>query len=1163
MADGPNRRLAARPASSASTRPRSSSSTPALSSASRPASALSSLRPPSAASSTIRPSSSASIRPSSSAPLRPSSSASSRTLTSTLRPSSSASSVRPPSSTSRPTSRLSQRPRSRASSRLSARLLPLYQTLVTQTTGLEASRDAENFQTAVEFVARNLDQTTKPGVTSDMTAMEKHIRGHCQKARVNSNDTLANALNVAFGKLKSQADAGNDLDADMKTSRLPDHLQFLVLLSEPPTQKTLEYAEQCMEKHLHPKKPAAALTWQAILAEEPFEGQHWQGAYGLPPGSTVESWDTDSGGSTPSLSALDDSDDLEDEMLSLSGTSPQGVPPTEEAQEPRIPPRVTYSHRREVEDLQARQYWRSEWHTDASTSRPFDIGDASTLGPAIYRTSSREKNHPMIGVLEPKVIHEQDAVREVLMGLQGHNNMMLRWSDGGDQAYTFSPSLSHRLLHYSATLQESILAKYAEAATTLQYLRKFTTAVFASACRPIPRDPSTGPHFTSPRRRDTRTLEAFADAVDSQLREFDAWCAAREEEMCAAHAGVGPPLVVSLLNLQKSMQEAFSSKFAVVLQLLRSVAERALRLPGPATEVWTMPDAPLRIAPAALTALLLDSLIHAVHEAAMLGDRVTARALMGIFADAGEPLWAMVGRWMKDGMPCSEVHASSAHRAGALDAEFFVEDNELVLPDPDFWAEGFTLRDGRGDEDAAGSSAVPAFLAQAAEQILGAGKAIGLLRALGIAASFDRESERQWMARWPSLKTLLRSFTSAMDTSEGSTIPMGTTAESLSRMVYDELLPECTASQELLTRVLVDDCDLWPHLRAMEDLYLMQRGDAMSHYLDILFMRMDSGRAWNDFHFLNSAFRDVAEAGPHRWIDASLVRFSHRGSRDKSISRTVRAIDGLLIEYAVPFPLTYIFKPATMQVYSSIFSFILQIRRAKSVLERILVRDVLASSPHASSEFKAFYAMRSRLSWFVNTLLNFMATNVLHTQVLKFHEAFRQAKSLDDMIRIHEDHLAKIEGRCLLQRNRAIISILDMSLHFSDCFVAFAGDTTHDISRHSVVVTKRHRSRRQRRQSKNVIGFSQSLREISDSDDTDSDSADLDNENAPEPSFSMGASLISFAEESSLSRLETMSKELDALVRFTRRGVESLAGGTSEAASAFEMFAFSLEDWDG
>lgn len=128
---------------------------------------------------------------------------------------------------------------------------------------------------------------------------------------------------------------------------------------------------------------------------------------------------------------------------------------------------------------------------------------------------------------------------------------------------------------------------------------------------------------------------------------------------------------------------------------------------------------------------------------------------------------------------------------------------------------------------------------------------------------------------------------------------------------------------------------------------------------------MNSDQPWNDFHFLNSAFRDIVTLGSAKWIDPSLVRISYRGSKDRTISRTVRAIDGLMIEYAAPFPLSYIFGPSTMQVYSSIFSFILQIRRAKDTLEKILVRGTLASSTHIGNEMKALYAMRSKLSWFV------------------------------------------------------------------------------------------------------------------------------------------------------------------------------------------------------
>lgn len=133
---------------------------------------------------------------------------------------------------------------------------------------------------------------------------------------------------------------------------------------------------------------------------------------------------------------------------------------------------------------------------------------------------------------------------------------------------------------------------------------------------------------------------------------------------------------------------------------------------------------------------------------------------------------------------------------------------------------------------------------------------------------------------------------------------------------------------------------------------------------------MDSQHTWSDFHFLNTVFNDIvhanADADTKDWINASLVRFSYRGSREKeqSIGRTVRALDGLVLEYAVPFPLIYIFQPKILQLYNEIFVFLLQIRRAKSMLERILVRDEHGRSNRLREELKIFYAMRSRLSWF-------------------------------------------------------------------------------------------------------------------------------------------------------------------------------------------------------
>jgi gamma-tubulin complex component 5 len=134
---------------------------------------------------------------------------------------------------------------------------------------------------------------------------------------------------------------------------------------------------------------------------------------------------------------------------------------------------------------------------------------------------------------------------------------------------------------------------------------------------------------------------------------------------------------------------------------------------------------------------------------------------------------------------------------------------------------------------------------------------------------------------------------------------------------------------------------------------------------------MDSQQPWSDFHFLNTVFNDVvdsnANVGAKDWINPSLVRLSYKGGREKdqTIKRTVKAIDGLVLEYSVPFPLVYIFQPKDLKGYNEVFNFLLQIRRAKSILERILVRDVRGRSKRLKDELKVFYAMRSRMSWFI------------------------------------------------------------------------------------------------------------------------------------------------------------------------------------------------------
>lgn len=147
-----------------------------------------------------------------------------------------------------------------------------------------------------------------------------------------------------------------------------------------------------------------SISWKNILDEEPFEGQHWEGVYGLPPGSTVEGWETRSLDSTPPYSPLP-LDDLRDVSPS---PSPIESPPTvkvkpslgQDADSAHMATMSIFGHRQLVEDLQRRQYWRTEWQTDASLTSSLAVKNTSSIGMTFNRCTKYLADFPPYRTLD-------------------------------------------------------------------------------------------------------------------------------------------------------------------------------------------------------------------------------------------------------------------------------------------------------------------------------------------------------------------------------------------------------------------------------------------------------------------------------------------------------------------------------------------------------------------------------------------------------------------------------------------------------------------------------------------------------------------------------------------------------------------------------------------
>ncbi|THH11716.1 hypothetical protein EW145_g475 [Phellinidium pouzarii] len=1012
----------------------------------------------------------------------------------------------------RPVSRLSQRP----STRQSTRVAPLCQALVTQITGLYPDKDAD-YDVVLDLVIRRIDSITKQAGGLDMHTALIHLKRFSRKARIQSHSNLSEAFDICAEMLRVETEKRSDLDTEINAHRVPDHLQLLLLLSSPPSTSTLELADDVVERTSNTLSTSSALTWADILKEEPFEGQHWQGAYGMPPGSMAEQWEGEGSSDSSTLSPVSDSSSMDalSEVFSVFDTSASVDLSVRSITSP--PPRMRTSQystqeervaeslrlRNELETLQGQQYWRNSWHTDAEIERDFYLSEPSTLVSALAdRLSQMLPNSP-------------------------------------------------KLLHLTPSAQQSIFSDFADLATSLACLRRFSSLVLLDT-----------EELRSAQTNPSRTVEAFAEALELQIIQFEAWIAQREEMILRAHLQRGKSTVVSLLSLKKGIRDEFSDLFVELLSILRS------SFPGSAWLNRARILTHVRSSPSSFSSRLLDTFFDAIQSRQSFGDAISASVLMRIFLQTAEPVWRMLGRWLSDGIFMPEARISTSDHV-SLPAEFFIESNELSLTDPNFWKDGYGLRSQTLNESiSVRHSGVPAFLRALAESLLSAGKSIGLLRILDHSGSFERGDGPLSGAVWPSFEKFMSDLNVAAQPDKS--FPNSVfSAEDLSLLLSDHLLPICTSAGKALHEVLCVDCNFISHLHALESLFLLRKGDVMSDFCDLLFNAIDAKKMWTDFHFLNTAFRDAADSLKSQWIDTALVRLSYKHDKDSALYRSVRIFKGLVVQYTAPFPLIYIFDDRASRIYNAIFILLLQVRRAKAALDNILVRGSTANSMRSQDELKVFYATRNKFSWFVNTFLSFLSSYILHVEVEHFHDSLQAASSLDGVIKLHREHLDSLEKLCLLHEetstlHRALLSIFDMSIVFSDYFVAFAGDTTLNTSRISASHSRRHRSRRLRRERRNVVSYAH----VSSfqGDEYETSDSDLDESLTPQElaqdSFSFAASLTgSFEEEDIFSRNEKMARDLDALVRFIRREVERLASSITGMRS-FGVLAFSLQDWD-
>ena len=380
------------------------------------------------------------------------------------------------------------------------------------------------------------------------------------------------------------------------------------------------------------------------------------------------------------------------------------------------------------------------------------------------------------------------------------------------------------LLHLSPASFHSLLATFLSSLSSLARLDAFIKL--------------TSHRTSSSSLSPNPTTEAFAEAVAHALQTYRRWCVTQEQAILHP----SETTVISLLRLSHEVE-------------LRSTSLRKL-----VDAVETVSTANRH--PCQTTTALLDYLLAEGDLAFEVGDAVGAGQLQDVFLRAVEPLWRLLGDWVRKG------------RLGTgAPNDFFVQRNtEMELDDPDFFWDGFEVWRCEGGEGEDGRRrSVPRMLEGIAGEVLGCGKVVHVLRTLA--------PDQEWLddaMEWPSLAELLVGPThekassgmakndSALDPTEvvrqalfashvpilalvvrAAEPPSSTSFPPFSQSVKDAIAELCKplfrVVHQKLHRVFLDDCQLQYHITAIQGVFLMRKGWEIGSFLGGLFEKVRCG----------------------------------------------------------------------------------------------------------------------------------------------------------------------------------------------------------------------------------------------------------------------------------------------------------------------------------
>ncbi|GFS61118.1 gamma-tubulin complex component 5 [Trichonephila inaurata madagascariensis] len=235
-----------------------------------------------------------------------------------------------------------------------------------------------------------------------------------------------------------------------------------------------------------------------------------------------------------------------------------------------------------------------------------------------------------------------------------------------------------------------------------------------------------------------------------------------------------------------------------------------------------------------------------------------------------------------------------------------------------------------------------------------------------------------------------------------------------------------------LIETLKDDYHIVTHLNVMRKYFLMESGDLMFSFYSEIFQKIAANEKYMDVFFLYSALQNAISEDEKNSEKLCIFLDSHNS--EINFTEQLTHLNALQLSYEVSWPVSLMLGPRVQTEYCQIFSFLLQIKGAKYLLDNLyctsrsekpnkyskLVTALQQTKLPRQQKVHGMYIFRLKLMFFVNGFHNYIMTRILHSFGIEFMEALENSRTVDEMITAHAHYLKSLRERCLLDRHLSV-----------------------------------------------------------------------------------------------------------------------------------------------